>query len=109
MTCFTDLCATLYEAVLDPTQLREFCSGLARVTGSHIGTVLVHDPSRGKGRLEILVGADVAFMRMYEREYGKENLWLQRGDGLLRKGAVVDSDSIVPDPNCGVVVTTTSS
>lgn len=95
MTGFTDLCATLYEAVLDPTQLREFCSGLARVTGSHIGTVLIHDPSRGKGRLEILVGADVAFMRMYEREYGKENLWLQRGDGLLRKGAVVDSDSIV--------------
>jgi len=86
----------LYAAVLDPGRLAEFSATLCAATGSHIGAVMAHDAGNARGRLELLVGADPAYMAAYEREFAAENPWMQRSAHLMRPGTVMDSDAVLP-------------
>ncbi|MCW1776832.1 hypothetical protein NB693_20770 [Pantoea ananatis] len=76
----------------DSGQLAEFSQRLATATDSHIAAVMTHDASGSGGRLDLLLGADPAFVRRYEQEIAAENVWMQHGDAILRTGAVCDSD-----------------
>ena len=85
----------LYAAVLNPGRLAEFSATLCAATGSHIGAVMAHDAGNAHGRLELLVGADPAYMAAYEREFAADNPWMQRTAHLMRPGIVMDSDAVL--------------
>lgn len=85
----------LYAAVLDAGRLSDFSSALCTATGSHIGAVMAHDAGNRGGRLDLLVGADPAYMAPYEREFASDNPWMQRSAHCMRRGAVVDSDAVL--------------
>ncbi|AJC46373.1 hypothetical protein SB85_12000 [Xanthomonas sacchari] len=86
----------MYDSLHDSGQLAEFSQRLATATDSHIAAVMTHDASGSGGRLDLLLGADPAFVRRYEQEIAAENVWMQHGDAILRTGAVCDSDTVVP-------------
>ena len=91
----------LYAAVLEPGRLEEFSAALCAATGSHIGAAMAHDAGNARGRLELLVGADPAYMAAYEREFAAENPWMQRSTHLMRPGTVMESDAAgaMPTPS----------
>jgi len=86
----------LYDSLYDSGQLVEFSQRLATATDSHIAAVMAHDAGGTGGRLDLLLGADPAFVQRYEQEIASENVWMQHGDAILRTGAVCDSDTVVP-------------
>lgn len=85
----------LYASVLDPSRLQEFSTGLIAATGSHIASMMIHDPQVGNGRLDSLVGADPEFLSAYEREFAADNIWVQRGGAKLVAGAVSHTDEVL--------------
>lgn len=84
----------LYAAVLEPERMAEFSSALCAATGSHVGAVMVHDSGHGRGRLDLLVGADPAHTAAYEQEFAADNLWMLRAQGRMVPGGVMDSDTV---------------
>jgi len=84
----------LYAAILEPERMGEFSEALCSATNSHVGAVMVHDQGHCRGYLELLVGADPAQAGLYEQEYAADNLWMQRGQHLMRPGSVMDSDNV---------------
>lgn len=86
----------LYAAVLETGRLEDFMQALCVTTDSDVGALMAHDVGNAGGRLDLLVGVDPAHMALYEQEYATENPWMQRGAHLMRGGAVVDSDAIMP-------------
>lgn len=84
----------LYAAVLEPERMAEFSGALCEATGSHVGAVMVHDSGHGRGRLDLLVGADPAHTAAYEAEFAGDNLWMQRGGGRMVAGGIMDSDTV---------------
>lgn len=86
----------LYAATLEPARLEDFCRAMCAATGSHVGTVLVHDSGHPDGRIGLMLGADPSMARAYEAEYGRDNLWVNRTRHLMRAGAALDSDDAAP-------------
>ena len=84
----------LYASVLEPERMAEFSSTLCEATGSHVGAVMVHDSGHGRGRLDLLVGADPAHTAAYEAEFAQDNLWMLRAQGRMVAGGVIDSDTV---------------
>ncbi|GAB3510843.1 PAS domain-containing protein [Pseudoxanthomonas daejeonensis] len=84
----------LYASVLEPDQMAQFSATLGAATSSHIGAVMVHDAGHGRGRLDLLFGADPAQAAIYEAEYAGDNLWMQRAHGRMAVGGIMDSDSV---------------
>lgn len=84
----------LYAAALHPERMAEFSAVLCAATGSHTGAVMVHDSGHGRGRLDLLVGADPTEAALYETEYAADNLWMLRAQHRMVAGGFMDSDTV---------------
>src|SRR5690606_30281766 len=84
----------LYAAALQPERMAEFSAVLCEATGSVTGAVMVHDSGHGRGRLELLYGADPAEAAVYETEYAADNLWMLRAQHRMVAGGFMDSDTV---------------
>lgn len=86
----------LYATAADASRLPDFLADLATSSGSHTSAMQVHDCSHSQGEITLSVGAigsDEA--RRYNDDWSGENVWMQRGTGLLiANGAVAGNDII---------------
>lgn len=91
---FAAVLEPLYAAALQPERMAGFSAVLCATTGSVTGAVMVHDSGHGRGRLDLLYGADPAEAAVYETEYAADNLWMLRAQHRMVAGGFMDSDTV---------------
>lgn len=89
------LIETLYQAVLHPEALENFCSALNSATTSHLGAIFLQDYLRPGGKYLASCGFDQALTERYDRDFAGKNILMGLAERNMRPGLVCVSDDYI--------------
>jgi len=93
----SDLIGLIYDAAGDPSRWAVFLEKLGRALNSSANNLFVQDLRSQEFSLAAAVGMDPFYHRSYENYYRTRNVYLIRGNHLLRTGSVRLGPAMCPD------------
>lgn len=87
----------LYQAVVRPSNFRDFLAQLGVRLGGHIVALHAEDIMQRRGAIAMTVGIsedDLAGLQQRYVEFAHQNIWMQRGRAVLLRDGFVDSSTI---------------
>lgn len=87
----------LYQAVVRPSNFRDFLAQLGVRLGGHIVALHAEDIMQRRGAIAMTAGIsedDLARLQQRYVEFAHQNIWMQRGRAVLLRDGFVDSSTI---------------
>jgi len=78
----------VYEAASDPTQWPRALTSIAEALGGRFPVLFHHDTRSHLGAMSVPVGYDPAVSQAYNDYYAQRNVWLRKGEVLLKTARV---------------------
>src|SRR5882724_9260365 len=93
----SELIGLIYDAAGDATRWPVFLEKLGAVLNSSASNLFVQDLRSQEFSMAAAVGMESSFQRSYESYYRTRNVYLIRGNHLLRTGSVCLGPAMCPD------------
>lgn len=88
----------IYAAAAQEVSLDDAFKSIAQLMGDFVAAMFVHDPMVGDSEMvsDAAYGIDRTWLDFYNRRFGTDNPWIQRGLPDLMAGRIVNTDELMP-------------